>query len=178
MCWITAGYLLVKEIWSHLKVTRALTDIWQASETNHSKSSLGNFHQYLAELLVNVYSYHLVVKSVSCCCVCGRRLFTNPVTIDPNDFNAEKVPAQQWFVPQATCSLGVCHGRQTQTGMEFSSAISYTYGLCFSFLVIQLIVFNDIILLITRSYLCITQASSSLKSLDICMFICMPHPPS
>ena len=117
-----------------------------SSETNHSKSSLGNFHQYLAELLVNVYSYHLVVKSVSCCCVCGRRIFTNPVTIDPNDFNAEKVPAQRWFVPQATCSLGVCHGRQTQTGMKFSSAISYTYGLCFSFLVIQLIVFNNIII--------------------------------
>ena len=30
------------------------------------ESNLGNFqHQYLAELLVNVYSYHLMVKSVS-----------------------------------------------------------------------------------------------------------------
>ena len=38
----------------------ALPDIWswQASETNHSKSSLGNFqHHYLYELMVNVYSY-------------------------------------------------------------------------------------------------------------------------
>ena len=31
-------------------------------------------------LLVNVYSYHLMVKSVSCCYVRGRRLFSNPVT--------------------------------------------------------------------------------------------------
>ena len=68
---------------SHLKVTRALVDVLQASETSHSKSSPGNFqHQYLPELLVNVYSYRLVVKSVPSCCVCGSRLFSNPVTID------------------------------------------------------------------------------------------------
>ena len=42
-----------------------------------SKISLGIFqHQYLAELLVNVQSYRLTVKSVSCCCVRGRRLFS------------------------------------------------------------------------------------------------------
>ena len=29
-------------------------------------------HQYLAELLVNVYKYHLMVESVSCCCAHGR----------------------------------------------------------------------------------------------------------
>ena len=41
----------------------------------------GNFqHQYMPQLLVNVYSYRLMVKSVSCCCVRGRRLFSNPVT--------------------------------------------------------------------------------------------------
>ena len=41
----------------------------------------GNFqHQYLAELLVNVYSYCLMVKSVSCCCVRGSWLFSNLVT--------------------------------------------------------------------------------------------------
>ena len=49
-------------------------------------------------------------------------------------------------MPQATCSLGMCHGRHTQTGMEFSSAISYTYALGFSSLVVQLIVFNNIII--------------------------------
>ena len=49
--------------------------------TSHSKSSLGNFqHQYLAELLVNVYSYCLMVKSVSCYCVRGSRLFSDLVT--------------------------------------------------------------------------------------------------
>ena len=45
------------------------------------QSRQGNFqHQYWPELLVNVYSYHLMVKSVSCCCVLGRRLLSNPVT--------------------------------------------------------------------------------------------------
>ena len=36
-------------------------------------------HQYLPELLVNVYNYCSLVKSVSCCCVHGRWLFSNPV---------------------------------------------------------------------------------------------------
>ena len=49
--------------------------------TSHSKSSPGNFqHQYLAELLVNMYSYCLMVKSVSCCCVRGSWLFSDLVT--------------------------------------------------------------------------------------------------
>ena len=64
--------------WSHLKTTWALMDIWQASETSHRKSSLGNFqHQYVPEFLVNVYSYCLMVKSLPYCCVCGSRLFSN-----------------------------------------------------------------------------------------------------
>ena len=32
-------------------------------------------YQYLSELLVNVYNYHLMVKSMSCCCVCGKWLY-------------------------------------------------------------------------------------------------------
>ena len=78
--WITASRLFVKRRWSHLKTTWALVDIWQASKTSHSKSSLGNFqHQYLAELLSNVYSYHLMVKNVSCCCIHGSWLFSNAI---------------------------------------------------------------------------------------------------
>ena len=53
------------------------------TSTYHTKqlSSPGNFqHQYLAELLVNVYSYRLMVKSVSCYCVRGSRLFSDLVT--------------------------------------------------------------------------------------------------
>ena len=51
------------------------------NKPQQSKNSLGNFqHQYLAELLVNMHSYHLMVKSVSCFCVHGRWLFSNPVT--------------------------------------------------------------------------------------------------
>ena len=34
----------------------------------------------LAELLVNVQSYRLMVKSTSCCCVCGSQVFSDPVT--------------------------------------------------------------------------------------------------
>ena len=61
--WWSAGCLLAKGIWGHLKAIWALVDVWQASETSHSKSSQGNFqHQYLPELLVKVYSYPLVVK--------------------------------------------------------------------------------------------------------------------
>ena len=79
--WITAGCPLVKGIWSHLKVTQALVDISQASETSHSKSSLANFqHQWYLPELVNVYNYHLMVKSVLCCCVRESQLFSDPVT--------------------------------------------------------------------------------------------------
>ena len=39
--------------------------------TSHSKKSLGKLpYQYLPELLVNVYSYRLMDKSVPCLCVC------------------------------------------------------------------------------------------------------------
>ena len=45
------------------------------------KISLGNVqHQYLAELFVKVYSYCLIVKNVSWCCVRGSWSFSNPVT--------------------------------------------------------------------------------------------------
>ena len=40
--------------------------------------------QYLPELLVNVCSYHLMVKSVSRSCVNGRWIFSNPVTVYPS----------------------------------------------------------------------------------------------
>ena len=59
----------------------SIPDVQQALETSHRKISLGNFqHHYLTEWLVNVYSYHLMVKSVSCCCVCGSQLFLDSVT--------------------------------------------------------------------------------------------------
>ena len=62
--------------WVISRPTEVLVDVWQAWETSHSKSSLDNFqHKYLAELLGNVYSYHSILKTVSCCCVCGRWIF-------------------------------------------------------------------------------------------------------
>ena len=77
-----AGWLLVHWRWGHLKTTPALVDVWQDSETSHSKSSSGNFqHWYLADMLASVYSYRVMVKSVSSCCVRGSRVLSNPVTI-------------------------------------------------------------------------------------------------
>ena len=64
----------------HPSLSTHCREVWHASETNHSKNRLGYFHdqyQYLPELLVNVYSYRLMVKSVSCCCVHGRQIFSN-----------------------------------------------------------------------------------------------------
>ena len=42
------------------------------------QSNLGNFqHQYLPELLVNVYSYYVMMNNVSCFCACGSKLLSN-----------------------------------------------------------------------------------------------------
>ena len=76
-----AGWLLVLWRWSHLEITPALVDVWQNSETSYSKSSLGIFqHWYLADMLASVYSYRVMVKSISSCCVRGRWVLSNPVT--------------------------------------------------------------------------------------------------
>ena len=51
-------------------LSRGNIAIWRRPEHSWT-SSPGNFqHRYLPELLVNVYSYHLMVNSVSWCCVC------------------------------------------------------------------------------------------------------------
>ena len=53
------------------------------SDKPQKQATANNFqHQYLAKLLVNVYSYCLMVKKVSCCCVRGSRLFSNLVTFN------------------------------------------------------------------------------------------------
>ena len=64
-----------------MKPFEALMDVWQTSETSHNKSSSG--YQYLPEVLVTVYSFCLMVKSVSCCCVRESRHFSNHVTFLP-----------------------------------------------------------------------------------------------
>ena len=94
----TAGCLLVKGRWNHLKRTQALLDVNKAPETSHSQSSLENFqYQYMAESLVNVYSYGLMVKSVFCYCVHGRWLFSNPVTFVESSGTTEMFIIQQYF---------------------------------------------------------------------------------
>ena len=47
---------------------------------NPQQKQPGNFqHQYLAELLVNVYNYRWMVKIVPCCYVRGSQLISNSV---------------------------------------------------------------------------------------------------
>lgn len=71
--WFTAGFLLAQRRQSHLKITRAFMDIWQTSETSYSKSNF--HHQYLPELIVNVYSSRLMVKKVCLIFVCVEATF-------------------------------------------------------------------------------------------------------
>ena len=93
---ITASCLLVKGRWSHLKNTLVLVDFWQASEISHSKSSLGNFqHQCMSTLLVNVYSYRWMVKSVSC--VHRKQLFSNPLTYADDALNIATDKLFLWY---------------------------------------------------------------------------------
>ena len=69
---------IFKERWSHLKINLALLYISQASETSHRNNSLCSFqHQYLAEILLNVRSYYLMVKTVSRYYAHERLLFSN-----------------------------------------------------------------------------------------------------
>ena len=51
----------------------------QKQATAKAVQATFSINTYLPELLVNVYSYNLLVKSVSYCCVRGSRLFSNPV---------------------------------------------------------------------------------------------------
>ena len=85
---------LISQSYSELQPTVCLPRDMQPFEGNPSthghltslrnesqQNSSGNFqHQYLPELLINIYNHHLMVKSVSCYCVRGSRLFSNPVT--------------------------------------------------------------------------------------------------
>ena len=58
LCWHNRR-VPTKHSWMSDKTQKQTTANW---------SSLGNFqHWYLLELLVNMYSYHLMVKNVSCC---------------------------------------------------------------------------------------------------------------
>ena len=68
----------------HLKTTE---HSWTSDKPQRQASAkyrlekFHNQHQYLRELLVNLYSCCLMVKSVPCCCVRVRQLFSNPVII-------------------------------------------------------------------------------------------------
>ena len=85
--------------------------LWMSNklQTSHSKSSLGNFqHQLLPKLLVNVYSHHLIMKSMSCCCVHGRWIFSNPVTymyILSNNTSSSIIPISTAYVYFVHCNL-------------------------------------------------------------------------
>ena len=76
---ITVSCLLIKmePFEDHLSACGHLASL----RNKPQQSILGNFqHHYLSELLVNVYSYCLIVKSVSCRCVRRSQLFSDPIT--------------------------------------------------------------------------------------------------
>ena len=107
--WITTSRLLVKGRWSHLN-TWVLVDIWQTSETSHTKSSLENFSiQYLAKMLVNAYSRRLMVKSVSCCYDLTVVLKFLSVTSDDNNPRAPSLVKFENIWMRTTLSFEVAH---------------------------------------------------------------------
>ena len=58
---------------------------WTSDRTQKNKpqqKQLGQLSALLADMLASVYSYHVMVKSISFCCVRGRRVISNPVTIE------------------------------------------------------------------------------------------------
>ena len=81
---ITACYLVVQQrcaaygsFKDHLSTYGCLTSLRKKLQQTQPEDS----HQFLPEWLVNVYSYCVMVtKSVSCCCVHGSRVYSNPVT--------------------------------------------------------------------------------------------------
>ena len=75
--------LLVQERWSHFKdhpsTCGHLTCLRNKPQQKQSGQLSVPIRTYLSELLVNVYSYCLMVKSVTNCCVCGSQLQSHTV---------------------------------------------------------------------------------------------------
>ena len=59
---------------THERLTGLRNKLQKTSRTIFSTTS------YMSDLFVNVWSCHVMVKSVSCCCVGERWLFSNPLT--------------------------------------------------------------------------------------------------
>ena len=68
------GCLSMQWRWSHSKITPALVDVWQLSETNHSKCSLGNFQHWYSCADVGILCVFLSLCRKT-------RFYTNPVFI-------------------------------------------------------------------------------------------------
>ena len=57
-----------------------MSDRTQKQATEKAAWETVSTNSYLPEMLVNVYSYRVMEKSVSCYSVHGRRIISNPVT--------------------------------------------------------------------------------------------------
>ena len=148
-----AGWLLVHWRWGHLKTTPALVDVWQDSETSHSKSSSGNFqHWYLADTLASVYSYRVMVKSVSSCCVRGRWVLSNPVT---NMYLCRNINTDCQWSPQWKCtvrlSYQICPSLTTKMGLRITCdqpllwTLNIKYVINLSYIYYNCLLFTDLI---------------------------------
>ena len=77
--WFIDGGLLVQGRWNYLKTYQYSLTSSKPQKWSHCKSSLGNFqHRHLLTLLVNVYNYWVMVKSMFCCYLHGSWIFSNP----------------------------------------------------------------------------------------------------
>ena len=81
-------------------------------------------YKYLPDLLVNMYNYYLMVKSMSCCCVCGSWLFSDPVT-----FLSLKQYCTHWYVVlsnRAICNYGIRFSYSTVVAFGYNYLLRYT----------------------------------------------------
>ena len=75
--WLFACQGEMEPFEDHSSIRRCLTSL----KSKPQQKQPGQLqHQYLTELLVNMHSHCLIVKTVSCFCVRGRWLFSNLVT--------------------------------------------------------------------------------------------------
>ena len=71
LCWVFANWVTFKD---HLNLTFL--------KINPKQSSMGKFQLYhLPKVLVNVYNYCVMVKTVYCCCVYRGWLLSNPIPL-------------------------------------------------------------------------------------------------
>ena len=79
--WLAAFPVEMEPFKDHSRTRGHLIGLRNKPQQNQPGQLSAQVVKYLPEMLVNVYSYRVMEKSVSCCCVRGGRVISNPVTI-------------------------------------------------------------------------------------------------